>query len=92
MSEPESSSSGLSSGLSSGAQAGIGIGVAVVVVGLATAAYVRRRRAIKRGGAPDEEVEFGGMEAGLSEKGARRSGLPVICEGGTCNKVRMVGA
>ncbi|KAF4887725.1 hypothetical protein CGCF415_v007927 [Colletotrichum fructicola] len=82
----------VSAGLSTGAQAGIGIGVGVVVIALATTAYVRRRRAKSRRNNTvvrrDEEED--GDE--YAEMGTLKGERPVICEGGTCSKVRMVAA
>ncbi|GJC80804.1 hypothetical protein ColLi_03642 [Colletotrichum liriopes] len=97
-------SSGSGGGLSTGAKAGIGIGVALGIIALAAAGYFQRRaRLRKRASSPGsvgDEKRVGGQEAGGQDdyemgdgvKGHREQTAPVICEGGTCSKLRMVGA
>ncbi|KZL67423.1 hypothetical protein CI238_01060, partial [Colletotrichum incanum] len=97
-------SSGSGGGLSTGAKAGIGIGVAFGIIALAAAGYFQRRARLRRrapspGSAGDEKrvgaQEAGGQhdyEMGDTGKGNREQTAPVICEGGTCSKLRMVGA
>ncbi|KAK1982903.1 hypothetical protein LZ30DRAFT_749007 [Colletotrichum cereale] len=90
--------SGSDGGLSTGAKAGIGIGVALGIVALGAAGYFQRQARLKRrasapGGADNEKSGQQGYK--MEEAAGRRQGeqtAPVICEGGTCSRLRMVGA
>ncbi|KAF6814608.1 hypothetical protein CPLU01_14359 [Colletotrichum plurivorum] len=86
------SPSSAGSRLSPGAKAGLGVGLAVVVAVLGAAAYWYGRRVLKKARAM--RAENGGFK--LAEEGVRRKNgkkeEPVICEGGSCNKLRMVAA
>ncbi|KAK2040963.1 hypothetical protein LZ31DRAFT_597597 [Colletotrichum somersetense] len=96
--------SGSRGGLSTDAKAGIGIGVALGIVAVGAAGYFQRRARLKRraasgpGGAGDEKSGQHGYEmdevaaAAAAGKGQGERTPPVICEGGTCSRLRMVGA
>ncbi|KAK1964360.1 hypothetical protein LY78DRAFT_659431 [Colletotrichum sublineola] len=95
---PTGSSGSRGGGLSTGAKAGIGIGVALGIVGLAAAGYFQRqaRRKSRASGPMSAGDEKSGQHGyGMDEavgKGQGGQAQPVICEGGTCSRVRMVGA
>ncbi|KAF6802969.1 hypothetical protein CSOJ01_11243 [Colletotrichum sojae] len=86
------SPSSAGSRLSPGAKAGLGVGLAVAVALLGAAAYWYARRVLKKARAM--RAEDGGF--GLAEEGIRRRDgkgeEPIVCEGGSCNKLRMVAA
>ncbi|EFQ25108.1 hypothetical protein CGRA01v4_06565 [Colletotrichum graminicola] len=96
---PTGGSSGSSGGLGTGAKAGIGIGVALGIVALGAAGYFQRRARLKRraSGTADAGDEKSGQhgyemdEATGNGHGGEKT-PPVICEGGTCSRLRMVGA
>ncbi|KAK1598931.1 uncharacterized protein LY79DRAFT_665506 [Colletotrichum navitas] len=97
---PMGGSSGSSGGLSTSAKAGIGIGVALGIIALGAAGYFQRRARLKRrasgpADAGDEKSgQHGGYEmdevAGNRHRGGQTP--PVICEGGTCSRLRVAGA
>ncbi|KAK2060111.1 hypothetical protein LY76DRAFT_677203 [Colletotrichum caudatum] len=97
--------SGPRGGLSTGAKAGVGVGAALGIVAVGAAGYFQRRARLKRraasgpGGAGDEKSGQHGYEmdeaaaaaAAAAGKGQGEGTRPVICEGGTCSRLRMVG-
>ncbi|KAK1994078.1 hypothetical protein LX36DRAFT_585048 [Colletotrichum falcatum] len=96
---PADGSSGSGGGLGTGAKAGIGIGVALGIVALGAAGYLQRRARLKRRGSgpPGAGDEKSGRQHGYemdeaAGKGHGGRSPPIICEGGTCSRARMVGA